>query len=266
MKNKDTFNVYIDESGDEGFSIKNGEWVSTQWFVMGAFVVRETNDLVVSRNVNKIKSALGIKQSKPLHFKDLTHERKKFAIKTLTETGLFRCTFVAVNKQALGNDTPLKQRPFLYNYCTRYLLERVSWLVADYKGKANLIFENRSETSYEHLEKYIKDMVNHPDSQIRKNVIHGFKPVNKIQSKNLQLADVITGSLFKALEITNLGLYESAYIESLKPFIYSKSANYHSYGLKLFPVPFNDPSLIKVYRWAENFVKEKMFTSTQYMV
>ena len=33
------YNVYIDESGDEGFTIKDGKWVSTKWFIIGALLV-----------------------------------------------------------------------------------------------------------------------------------------------------------------------------------------------------------------------------------
>lgn len=253
------FNVYIDEAGDEGFTRKNGIWVSSQWFVMGAFIVRSTNDLTVSRSINVIKETLGIKPTKPLHFTDLSHERKKFVIKTITDVGLFRCTYVAVKKEALDENTPLKKRPLLYNYCTRYLLERITWLVGDEKGKANLIFENRSNTSYDELKSYIHMVTNMPGNKIRQNVIQSFKPLAKAQSKNLQIADAITSSLFQALEITKLGLHEPSYIEKLKPFIYKRNGNYSSYGLKFFPDPITSAQLIEQYPWLTNFSQNVVY-------
>lgn len=249
------FNVYIDEAGDEGFTRKNGVWVSSQWFVIGAFIVRSTNDLTVSKSLNDIKDRLNLKPTKPLHFTKLSHEKRKFVVKTITDTGLFRCTYVAMKKEALGEDTRLKIRPLLYNYCTRYLLERITWLIGDQRGKVNLIFENRTNTSYSDLEKYINEITNQRGNKIRKNVIQSFKPVAKGQSKNLQLADAIISSLFQALEVNELGLYESSYIERIKPFIYKRDGNYSSYGLKLFPKPITDSELLSEYHWMDQFVE-----------
>lgn len=253
--NPNVFNVYIDEAGDEGFTRKNGVWVSSQWFVIGAFIVRSTNDLAVSKSVNTIKEKLNIQPTKPLHFTNLSHDKRKFVIKTITDTGLFRCTYVAMKKEALGENTRLKISPLLYNYCTRYLLERVTWLIGDQHGKANLIFENRTNTSYSNLERYIQEITNQKGNKIRKNVIQSFKPIAKGQSKNLQLADAVVSSLFQALEVNKLGLYESSYIEKIKPFIYKRDGNYSSYGLKLFPKPITDLILLDEYHWMNQFVE-----------
>lgn len=250
---KEQFNVYIDESGDEGFTIKNGRWVSSHWLVVGAFIVRKSNDLTVSRSVNKIKGKFGFPQNRPLHFTNLEHRKRKYVIKTISEGGLFRCTFVAIDKKALVYSSFLRKKGYLYNYAIRHLLERVTWLVDDHDGEANLIFENRSNTSYEDLEAYIRMLEIDDDTQIRKNVIKTFNAVNKAQSKNLQIADAVTSALFQALEIDQYGMHEDSYIRYLTPFIYHRNKNYSSYGLKFLPHPFTSPKFDYDYSWLKKF-------------
>ncbi len=47
----------------------------------------------------------------------------------------FKLFIVGVNKKALQNTVRLKNPPALYLYATRYLLERVSWFVAENGGR-----------------------------------------------------------------------------------------------------------------------------------
>lgn len=249
-----TFNVYIDESGDEGFTTKDGVWVSSKWFVLGALIVRETNDLSLSKCINTIKDNLKFRNKlKPLHFADLNHEQKKYVIKTICEHGLFRCVYIAVYKPDLKENF-LREKEALYRYYTRYLIERVTWLVDDNKGKCNLIFEHRRNTSYEELEAYLNDVTRLPGNTIRPNTIKSFKALNKSQSKNLQIADAVASSLYKALEFNTLGLIEEGYINSLSKFIYHRGDNYHSYGLKFFPTSCDSSRIQTSHPWVRNFV------------
>jgi len=254
---KYTFNVYIDESGDEGFAIKNGKWVSSKWFVIGAFITHKMSDLPLAQCVDEIKKKFKWENQKPLHFLDFSHEKKSFIINTITNNkGSFRVCYVAVYKPKLGDDTFLKnEKRYLYNYFTRYLLERISWLVDDLKGEAHLIFENRSNTSYEELNKYITGLIGKPGVQIRPNVFKSWRSLNKGQSKNLQLADAVTTSLFKALEENQFGMVEQSYIRKLKPFIYHQKGNYHSYGLKLFPDSLDKSTVLTEFNLIPVFTK-----------
>lgn len=254
---KYTFNVYIDESGDEGFAIKDGKWVSSQWFVLGAFITHKASDLPISKCVDEIKAKFKWKNSKPLHFLDFSHEKKRFIINCISNQKGFKVCYVAFNKKKVPIDSHLRKNKYLYNYCTRYLLERISWLVDDLDGEAHLIFENRTNTSYSELNKYITDLMGKPNVQIRPGVFKSWKNVGKSQSKNLQLADAVTSSLFKALEKNQFDLTEHSYIETLKPFIYNQKGNYHAYGLKFFPDALNSSILNKEYKWMEMFTKRE---------
>ncbi|HRE81053.1 MAG TPA: DUF3800 domain-containing protein, partial [Opitutaceae bacterium] len=42
-----SFQVYIDESGDEGFVFLDGEKGSSRWFVLSAVIVRTSNDIEI---------------------------------------------------------------------------------------------------------------------------------------------------------------------------------------------------------------------------
>lgn len=250
---KYTFNVYIDESGDEGFKIKDGKWVSSRWFIIGALITHKVSDLPISKTVDTIKSKLDWKNQKPLHFIDFSHEKRSFIINSLAANSGFKICYVAFDKQKIPEGSYLRKKRYLYNYCTRYLLERISWLVDDLDGEAHLIFENRSNTSYSELNQYITETLSKRDCQIRQGVFKSWKNLGKAQSKNLQLADAVVSSLYKALEENQYGLTEYSYIQTLRPFIYHSNGNYHAYGLKIFPESFNN--LQKEHKWIRMFTK-----------
>lgn len=260
---KQTFNVYIDESGDEGFVIKDNQWVSSKWFIVGALVVPKPYDREVASVVNEIKKRFELPYTKPLHFTNLSHDKKKYVLKKLLEKEMFICSYVAFYKPPTPIDSKLRSEKgylYNYNYCVRFLLERISWLVNDRNGVMDLIFENRSNTTYEKLVKYIKDLQANPNVQIRKNTVNSIITLNKGQSKNLQLADAISNSLYKALEINKYDDYESTYIEMLKRHIYHKNGNYSSYGLKFFKNPLDSEEILSQYSWTHIFTNNRSLT------
>lgn len=234
------FSVYIDESGDEGFTTKDGKWLSSEWFLIGGMVVRQTNDLALSRVVNTIKKDIlkvrPEKILKPLHFQSLSHKKRKAVVNAIAATGGFKFIIVAIDKQALLKQGPLKlEKQFLYNYVTRFLLERITWLVDEFNGFCDLVFEHRSGTSYADLTSYINGLLIDPRCQIRPGVIASWRALNKSQSKNLQITDVLTGAAYAALESDEFGNVEPSYLLTLSPFLYRRHNNLFSYGLKLFP-------------------------------
>jgi len=65
-----TFVVYIDESGDEGFSFGAG---SSDWFILSAVITRKADDLDTVKLVDAVRTRLEKPFRKPLHFRDLRH-------------------------------------------------------------------------------------------------------------------------------------------------------------------------------------------------
>lgn len=55
------YNVYIDESGDEG--IRRG----TKWFILTAIIVSKEYDLTLSNKIVEIKNKLGLDRKSQLH-------------------------------------------------------------------------------------------------------------------------------------------------------------------------------------------------------
>mgnify|MGYP000879782347 CR=1 FL=1 len=68
------YNVYIDESGDEG--IKKG----SKYFILTAIIVNKEEDLVIAKNVDIIKQNLEINIKNQLHWKLLKGRPNKIMI------------------------------------------------------------------------------------------------------------------------------------------------------------------------------------------
>ena len=74
------YNVYIDESGDEG--INKG----SKYFILTAIIVEKTKDLESSRVVDKIKENLEMDKKSQLHWKLLKGLPNKRMIMSLVRT------------------------------------------------------------------------------------------------------------------------------------------------------------------------------------
>lgn len=90
-------NAYIDEAGDEGF--KAG---SSQWFIISAVVVEQSNDRDVARVINDIKYRLwGNVTRQPLHWVKLRHKKKQVVIQEIQRHN-FILFSVALEKKYLA--------------------------------------------------------------------------------------------------------------------------------------------------------------------
>ena len=235
------YNVYIDESGDEGFNFKaDNIGGSSKWFVLAAVIVHQSFDKTIASCINEIKDILKFQPAqvhKPLHFKDLSHEKKVVTLNCITSKGNFEIVAVAGHKIDLHKDCLLPyEKQYLYNYTCKLLLERISWNIHEKKGKANLIFEHRRNTSYTDLKLYIDKVMDSSRCQIRKDIFVDLKALPKTQKKNLQIADCIAHSVWKSLEPNQYdGDIEDKYIRKLAPLFYRKENVLHNYGLKIYP-------------------------------
>lgn len=229
------FNFYIDEAGDEG--IDTG---GTQWFLIGGILVAEQDDLAVSRAVDRVKAAIGQREPRrPLHWADIkrSHQKRLFAIQ---EFGQLPVSFIlcAMHKPSLEEKAVFKRKQQLYNYVTRHVIERVSWLVRDVtsgQGFVSLIFEKRTNMSYEVLNDYLDRLKAQPASQLVGQVVGQAVPRAKDQCKNLQIADAYAGACFAAFEANALGMCDGSYIGFVRERFYRRNGNLFSYGLKILP-------------------------------
>jgi hypothetical protein len=234
-------NVYIDEAGDEGFKIKDGEWVSSDWFIIGALIVDDKYDQDLSKTIDEVKSLIKVRPEnilKPIHFTNFNHKRKKAICRNISSKKNFAITTAGFYKREIITGSYLKKKQYLYNYLCKHLLERITWYADERGEKVSLVFENRANTSYSDLNKYILASLKEPNCEIRPGVIVKWQTKNKGASKNLQIADCITSALFAALEEDEYGDVETSYISLLIDHFYRRNGNIESYGLKLLPKEF----------------------------
>lgn len=234
--------AYIDESGDEG--IKRG----TEWFLLTAVIVLKKNDLKTSKAIDDIKAELKIPSHKPFHWKEIRnkHVRKKRLVVDRIAQEKFWYINIVVNTYDMTKIS--LQGKLLYNYCCRYLLERITWFVDEGNGIVDLVFSNRSSTSYEELKEYIDSLQYEPRCQIRSHVIRNFDVFQTGQKKMLQFADACASSLGEAFNKDEYGYYDERFVLTLKDKLYRRKGKLLSYGLKLFPSE-NLDKYLRSYPW-----------------
>ena len=239
-----SFIVYLDESGDEGFSFERG---SSNWFILSAIIMRKEKDIETVKLIDRVRILLKKPDKKPLHFRDLKHEQKIPFLDEIAKADL-RAISVLVDKPLIKEPEKFQERYRLYFYSVRFVLERVSWYCRDQKrpqgpgdGSAKIIFSNRSGMSYPEMKDYFHHLKERTDalevridwSSIRPDQIMAYSPGQRM---GLQVADAVAGSFFYAVEKSQYGFTEDRYVRILKPVIYNRRGIYKGYGIKFWPL------------------------------
>jgi hypothetical protein len=238
-----TFVVYIDESGDEGFSFGQG---SSEWFILSAVTTRKAKDLETVKLVDQVRALLGKPEKKPLHFRDIKHEQRLPYVDAITNADL-RAVCVLIHKPSVSEPDRSAERYWLYFCGVGLLLERVSWCCRDYRplddrgdGPAELVFSNRAEMSYATLRNYL-DLLKAQSgisdvrvewSVISPDLITVFTPGKRM---GLQIADAVASSFYYAVQPSRHGFTEDRYARMLKPVVYRRQGQHLGYGLKFWP-------------------------------
>ena len=251
MSNPVTFIAYIDESGDEGFKFGQG---SSTWFVLGAAVYRKATELNEVKVVNIVRDRLNAERlpqhrqpkRKPLHFRDMRHEQKKFYVSEIAKSNV-AVFAVLIAKPDLTSPEIFQTESHLYHYAVRLLVERISWYCRDhYKkddvgdGSVSIIFSNRATMDYDKLRDYLRHLeANHialgyraAERIIRPDLVESYEAGKRM---GLQVADAIAASFFFAVEPSGYGLTESGYGQLLMPRAYRHEGQVWGYGLKVVP-------------------------------
>lgn len=239
---KRAFNIYIDESGDEGFCFEKG---ASRWFILSGVVVPVDQELGIVAEVAKARATMGLKPNQPIHFRKLNHEKCLFLADHVSKLPV-RTASVLMHKPDLHSPENFRERHRLYRYACRFLLERASWYCRDHVHnrmglgcKAGVVFSNRSGMSYDEIREYIDLLyvtrdVN--DVRICWDAIDAtrIETYNHGQRALLQVADVVASALFQALEPGPLGYREDRYARMLQSVAYRRGG-VRGYGLKFFP-------------------------------
>lgn len=243
MSSKASFVIYVDESGDEGFSFDRG---SSEWFVLSAVVTRKDTDLATVKLVDTVRAKLGKPPKKPLHFRDLRHEHRVPFIAEIARARL-RTISVLVHKPSLGEPEKFDQRYRLYFYSIRHLLERASWLCRDHTqtgdsgdGSADVVLSNRSGMSYKEMRDYLELLRSTSEARgvtihwnaIKADQISAHSPGKRM---GLQIADAVASGTYYAVHRSQYGYTEDRYVRMLKPVVYHHQGRYLGYGIKFWP-------------------------------
>jgi hypothetical protein len=251
MSDPHTFLAYIDESGDEGFRFGGG---SSAWFVLAAVIVRRSDDREMLTLIDEVREGINqtrkpehrIPPKKPLHFRDLKHEPRKFFVSRLATTDV-RAVCVLVRKPDLASPEKFTAENRLYFYSVRLLIERVSWYCRDHKrkddagdGSVQLVLSNRSSLDYDALAQYLTTLEQNRvafDYRAEATVIRPAQIATFTSGRRagLQLADAVASSFFYAVEPNAFGLSEDTYARLILPRMYRHNGMLWGYGVKIVP-------------------------------
>ncbi len=260
MASSATFVAYIDEAGDEGFKFGKG---SSEWFVLGAAILRRASEMPEIRLVDDVRARLNrgrksdrqFPPKKALHFRDLEHDVRKYYASRIAKASLTSAV-VLIKKQDLlsGNETAAEEkqrRMALYHAATLGLVGVISRHCADGyvpgepgDGSVDLVFSSRSSLDYAQLKNTIEQVLADPDSfgyrDFMATTAHpsaGIIKATQVQaimhSKSMgpQIADAVTSSYFYAVESSADGFTEDAYVRLLLPCAYRHSGELFGHGV-----------------------------------
>lgn len=240
------YTAYVEEAGDEGLGR------GSRWFIVGAVIVHESNDLAVSRCIDDIKDRLGLEASAPVHWRNMKHpSMRRFMIDRVKKEDLV-ISYVVCDTYDRIKTSSLKGNGRLYAYAVRFLVERLSWFGWDRKQAVDLVFANRSNVSYDELKGYLERIQKDPSCRVKRGVIDLSRVRCQAarQVKLLQVADICNGACFNALEYDRFGYYDERYLLGLWSKIYRRKDNLFSYGLKFLPSGLHDEEWVrKSYPW-----------------
>ena len=213
------YNVYIDESGDEG--IKRG----IKFFILTAIVVDKSNEDKIKKSIYDIKSNLEMSKTTQLHWNKISGTpNKKYIIDTINNED-FTIIHTVIDTSSIKY---LKSKQIYFSFFN-YLLERISLKTKD--GTINKIYiSSRSGLSTQKLKENFKNSFNNIDLSKIKDIV---VKQNKYFAL-LQLADVCCSSFQQALRYpSNLTYY---CVLKLKDKLFKHyNGTIKGFGIKLIP-------------------------------
>jgi hypothetical protein len=246
--NAKRFTAYIDESGDEGSKFEEG---SSRWFVLSAMVVENTEQIqqMLCQLIDSVRDTINqgrqehhrIPPCKPLHFRDLKHDDRKFFSMKIGQVVDVCSISVLCHKPTLQS---LKQER-LYHYLLRVLVERISLYCRNRVGSGSslprlkLTLSNRGGLRQSAVDEYFRHLWHNLKTQ--EVVVDGNAVLDKIlvlssgKAIGLQLADAIASSIFYSVEPNRYGMVETAYLQLIMPRVYSQDGFVLGHGIKVFP-------------------------------
>jgi len=219
--------IYIDEAGDDGLGkLRNANGSGqSRWFAVGACCVRYSNDQNLVKWRDEIANNFANRQSRDIHFKHLKHDQRRYACRILGRKPV-RIAAAISNKVTLLDLPPdrlqtYKRKNHLHNYLTRWLLERISAALKQDSIKYGLTNSSNSPGKIDW------DVID-PDN---------IQAMDHDKRAGLQLADIATSAIFKAVEPNRFEVCESSYANELRNVIFKHPVNKSALDYGIIHIP-----------------------------
>jgi hypothetical protein len=192
--------VFIDESGDLGFS-KN----SSKWFI---FTIALTDDFrKLEKIIKKARKSLFKKDKKvsELHSYHSNEITRKRILNELNKIDNLKILCVVLNKEKVYVDLQ-NQKNYLYNYTANILLDRLhNKNLIDIKESIQIYFDKKDTNKNIRLnfEKYIKESL-----QSKREGKVSVELMASYDSKSIQAVDFISWSIFRKYERGDFQYYD----------------------------------------------------------
>lgn len=217
------YNVYIDESGDEG--VRRG----IKYFIITAVIVKECDDLKIAKSIDVIKSNLEINIKDQLHWNKIKgRPNKKMVLDIIGQQDITIISIVVDTDNI--NFIPSKD---MYNYFSGYLYERISNLMIEKKGIANIKISSRGNLRRKQLYDYLCIHKREYHIDFNKVKLDSIKIYPNAQKRLLQMADCCCSALCQTLRYN-----DPSSCELYSPLInkyYSKNGTIYNIGFKIVP-------------------------------
>ena len=256
--------AYIDEAGDPGIQKvrpidKDG---ASEWLVLSAVVIKKQRGPEMVSLVQGLLSSLQIRQRNDLHFTTLTPNRRLVLCEALAS---FPCRLFVLasnkknmrghkNDRAAKTSGPISSSQYMYNFCARILLERVTDYVEwrstrDFKDvkKMKIVFSERGGITYGQTAAYaevLKMQARANNTFLRKWEIkwrtldHNLiRPGAHDQIAGLQMADAVASAFYQAVDRFEVRKWDTSFAKILAPVVAKLGDTSADYGVVLQPTP-----------------------------
>lgn len=254
------FVLYVDEAGDPGLNRvrpldENG---SSEWFVLAGFLTRAHYEAEVVEWVKTIRQDIAVRQRADLHYRHLSPTKRRRACELVSKLPA-RSFVVASNRKNMRRyqnerAARAKSKQWFYNWCTRYLLERVSERCRLQSIKETgetaplrVVFSERGGHDYDHTADYFERLRTHAKTGwtwLDKKTIcpatietKHFTTRQHKKVAGLQLADVVASAFYQAVDTHGPGRWSTEYAEILLPAMAKQNGVIADFGLALQPTP-----------------------------
>lgn len=245
--------AYIDEAGDEGFDRlgTDQKTAQSQWFAIGGIIVSKENDRLLPSWRDEVLNYFPRKKTRELHFRELKHDQRLQTCRILSTKPIGMAVVCSNKITLLGHPKRnlFRQKQRLYNYLTRFLLERLTFACRQHGIRNNslnpslrIVFSRRRGTDYAVMKEYLCLMRDGKEvlpsrRQILWDVFDPSDIAVEDHSKRagLQIADVFTSAVWRALEPNEYGFSEHSYANTLSSRFLRENGSILGAGLTLIP-------------------------------